>query len=148
MDPNLQDAHDFIAALATRGLSFRLRDNRLWLWPTKGYALLTAEERKTMTRLRPALKAIVRDGLLPVVSDSQTEPPAQPVAQRKVEPTPEVWARGVRITEDHVTTVLSSLGDHMLAAYKAGRLSKLEAFELARLRELHAQELLGRYYRP
>lgn len=151
--PNLQDAHDLMATFANRGLSFQLRNNRLWLLPAKSFGLLSDEERAAIGRLRQQLKAIVRDGLqpAPVVQQPQPEAPQEPTpvreAQRKAEPTPEVWAYGVRITEAHVTTALTALGDHMLAAYASGRLTKLEAYDIARRRERQAQELLGRYYR-
>jgi hypothetical protein len=140
----LREAFAFTSALADRGITFRLRGTRLSVIPAKRYHELSDEDRTSIRKLRPAIKTLAAGGLLPAVSDPQTEAPPVREAQRKEEPTPEVWAYGVRITEAHVTTVLTSLG--MLEAYASGRLTKLEAYDMARRRERQAQELLGRYY--
>lgn len=143
----LREAHAFAATLAQRRITFRLRGTRLSVIPAKRYHDLSDEDRTAIRKLRPAIKALASGGLLPAICDPQTAAPPVREAQRKEEPTPEVWVRGVRITEAHVTTALTALGDDMLAAYESGRLSKLEAYEMARLRERQAQELLARFYR-
>ena len=143
----LREAFAFASALADRGITFRLRGTRLSVIPAKRYHDLSDEDRTAIRKLRPAIKALASDGLLPALSDPQAEAPPVREAQRKEEPTPELWAYRVRITEAHVTTALTALGDDMLAAYASGRLTKLEAYDIARRRERQAQELLGRFYR-
>ena len=48
------------------------------------------------------------------------------------EPEPEVYACGRRVTEADVFEALGMLGDETVADYRAGRLSKAHAYDIAR----------------
>ena len=54
---------------------------------------------------------------------------------------PEVYARGVRITEEHVEAAMDAAGD--LDDYRKGRITKAEAYERARVRQRQLQDLYG-----
>ena len=130
-------AHDFAVRLAAQGVSFKVRNNRLWVQPEKAYKKLPDEDRAFIRRHRTELKLIAEFGVLDVPKDR---------AKRKHTPEesePEVYAYGRRITERDVIDALKVLGDDALAAYKAGHMTKANAYEMARHRLRQTTELEG-----
>jgi hypothetical protein len=74
-----------VRALAQRGITFICRGEQLKLKPTRLYKTLSDDELSVLRHCREEIKAIVRNGLLPVVA-CQTAAPT-PVAER---PKPEI----------------------------------------------------------
>ncbi len=131
----LDVAARWVVSLKMRNIEVQLRSNRLWILPAKAYKQLTDEERAIKRHYLAEIKAIVRDGL-PEVPITKPEPtpalvPAIPTPVR-IEPTPEVYAYGHRVTEEDVRYALRCMGDEVLADYDAGRLSKFEAYQMTR----------------
>jgi hypothetical protein len=69
--------------------------------------------------------------LMPSSTLGRDQWPASPAV---TEPVPELYVRGRRVTEADVMRALSMLGDEMVEAYRNGRLSKTDAYRIARNR--------------
>lgn len=136
----------FLAMLVERRMWLALGDRgRLELHPKGSYKMLSAEERSFLQSRNAKLKALaatkhlgwIQPGTQPQLQSQPSGVPAQPPG----EPAPEVYARGVRITEAHVEAAMEAAGD--LEDYRKGRISKIEAYERARVRQRQLQELYG-----
>ena len=147
----------FLATLVERQMWLTLGyRGKLELHPKGSYKTLTAEERNFLQSRNAKLKKLaaaapgkVLGWLQPrtqpeVQSQPVAVPPVSPPAKPTTELEPEVYARGVRITEDIVREAMEAAGE--LHDYEAGRISKVEAYERARVRERQLQTMLGRLY--
>ena len=120
-----QLAIDFTARLAANGVTLKVRNNRLWLLPGRAYKDLSDEDRAFLRHHRAELKLIAERGV-PVAKVSSKPAP------KPEEPEPEVYAYNHHITSHDVNEAMEALGDDALADYRAGRITKVEAYEMAR----------------
>lgn len=115
------------------------------LFPRGSVRKLSPDERAFLSMHRRELRSLAEAGPLGWVQpETQPQLQSQPSGVRAkppVEPTPEVYVRGVLITEAHVREAMEMAGD--LDDYLAGRISKVEAYERARVRQRQLQELYG-----
>ena len=123
-------AEEWAARQAARGVTLKVRNGRLWLRPGAAYKEMSDTDRAFLRRRRDELKAI---GLRGFVQPVKPEP--------ETEPEPELCVHGRPVTEKDVVDTLKVLGDHALADYHAGRLSKHEAYERARCRLRQERQL-------
>lgn len=115
------------------------------LFPRGSVRKLSRDERAFLSMHTRELRSLaeagpvgwVQPGTQPQLQSQPSRVPAQP------EPVPEVYVRGVRITEAHVREAMEAAGD--LHDYEAGRISKVEAYDRARNRLGQLQDLYGRY---
>lgn len=127
-----------LTALAQRGIDIYLVGNRLRV---SDWLALTPEEQSFIRANRAEVKRALQDGYrpqepvpVPVPQLPEPEPQAaEPVPQ---EPPPVVYAHGRRITENDVASAVHDLGDQVEADYREGRMSKVEAYDIARRRLL------------
>ena len=150
--------------LTVQGFIDLLVQRRLWLvpkgkwdvqlFPRGSVRKLSPDERAFLSMHRRELRSLAEAGPLgwsqpetqPQLQSQPVAVPAQPPSVSPVPPkadptTPEVYARGVRITEAHVEQTMEAAGD--LDDYRKGRISKVEAYERARVRQRQLQELYG-----
>ncbi len=137
-----ETASELATRLRERGVTLRLRNNRLWLLPAKAYRELSEEDQAQVRALRAELKALVnaaggvlaaRDALAASSPSSDGKPlPAGDTS--RLEPEPEVYVGRYRVTNADVLETLRAAGDEALRDYETGQLSKAEAFEMARVR--------------
>ncbi len=142
MQTHLAIASAAIARLRERGITITLRNNRLWVRPAHIYAELSEAEKTTLREHREEIKALVRADL----TDEPESPPPPPAPPRKKhphedEPTPVVFAYGHQVTKHDVRDALYCLGDAAVADYDSGRMSKAEAYEIARRRLREYQQI-------
>lgn len=132
-----------------------LVERRMWLvpkgkwdvqlFPRGSVRKLSRDERAFLSMHTRELRSLAEAG--PVGwSQPETQPQLQShavavPAQPPGEPAPEVYARGTRITEAHVREAMEMAGD--LHDYEAGRISKVEAYDRARVRLRQLQDLYG-----
>lgn len=140
----------FLATLVEKRMWLALgRRGNLELHPKGSYKLLSAEERNFYQTRNAKLKALVAAAPDKLIGWTQVRPQppvqSQPVAvpaqPERVSGAPEVYARGTRITEAHVREAMEMAGD--LYDYEAGRISKVEAYDRARVRLRQLQDLYG-----
>lgn len=149
--------------MTVQGLLASLAERHMWLWlqrgqlkllPSGAKRKLSAEERDYLRDHEAEFKALAAAspdkcvGWTPPPLPSKAQPRTQPRRQSQPprvpaqpEPVPEVYVRGVRITEAHVEQAMEAAGD--LDDYRKGRISKIEAYERARVRQRQLQELYG-----
>ncbi len=128
-------------SLAERGIEVCLVRNRLRV---SDWLALTPEEQSFIRANRAEVKRTLQDGYRPQepVSEPQTEsvPVSEPQAPEPQatppEPPPVVYAHGRRITEADVLSAVHDLGDQVEADYREGRMSKVQAYDIARRRLL------------
>lgn len=150
--------HGFLVTLAERQMWLWLQRGQLKLLPSGAKRKLSVEERDFLRDHEAEFKALAAASPdkcvgwtpppLPKASRSKGQPRTQPPLQSQpsrvpAQPGPEVYAGGVRITEAHVREAMEVAGD--LHDYEAGRISKVEAYDRARIRQRQLQELYGRY---
>lgn len=140
----------FLATLVEKRMWLALgRRGNLVLHPKGSYKMLSAEERnfyQTRNAKLKALAAAAPDQILGWTQvrpqpPLQSQPVAVPAQPQRVSGAPEVYARGVLITEAHVREAMEMAGD--LHDYEAGRISKVEAYDRARVRLRQLQDLYG-----
>lgn len=144
----------FLATLVEKRMWLALgRRGNLELHPKGSYKMLSTEERNFYQTRNAKLKALaatkhlgwVQPGTQPQLQSQPVAVPAQPQRVSPVRPsaerTPEVYVRGLRITEAHVREAMEAAGD--LHDYEAGRISKVEAYDRARVRLRQLQDLYG-----
>lgn len=137
----------FLAMLVERGMSLTLdRKWSLHLLPKGSHSKLSPEERAFLAKHNAELKTLVQ--VMPDKRIGPLQPRTQPQLQSQPsrvpaqpEPVPEVYVRGLRITEAHVREAMEAAGD--LHDYEAGRISKVEAYDRARVRLRQLQDLYG-----
>lgn len=149
---------EFLSTLTDRQMWLRLgRDWKLQVRPPGSLRKLSRDEKVFLHKHDAELKTLAAAApertlgwIQPRAQpESQSQPvdipaqqkPAAPVS-RSVEQTPEVYARGVRITEAHVEQAMEAAGD--LEDYRKGRMTKVEAYERARVRQRQLQDPLWR----
>lgn len=128
---------NFVAGLVSRlreaGASFSVEPaGKLRVRPWRS---LPAEDRQAVRANRTEIIALLEAQK----REAERAPSARPAPQ--VKPTPEVYAYGQRVTEYDVMQALTALGDEVLAGYRAGRMTKREAYGIARLRLKQLKEL-------
>jgi len=126
-----QPAADFVAALTARGVTLKVRNNRLWLLPASAHGELSDAELLVLRHHREEIKRLVIAGLpTPTPASADTAKPAT----APPEPDPIVYVGKVRVTLRDVHDALEALGDEVLADFHAGRMSKAKAYDIARMR--------------
>ena len=140
----------FVTQLTDQRMWLRLWTGRLLLLPSGAKSKLSAEQRDFLRDHKAQLKTLA--AAAPNNCLGWTQPEAQPTTQpqpqsqavavpAKREAEPEVYVRGTRITEAHVREAMEMAGD--LHDYEAGRITKVEAYERARVRLRQLQDLYG-----
>jgi hypothetical protein len=82
-------ATSFVRTLRLRGVTLRVRNNRLWLQPAHAYRVLTDDELLTLRHHRDEIKAIVQFGFVAPEPTHEPEAPApelEPVSIPPPEP--------------------------------------------------------------
>lgn len=124
---------NFVVALVLRlreaGVVLSLDGNKLRVRPWRS---LASEDRKAVRANQTEIIAYLRAEPLRV----ETLP-----AKLPVEETPEVYVGRQRVTERDVVEALTALGDEVVADYRAGRMTKREAYAIARNRLKQLREL-------
>lgn len=143
----------FLATLVERQMWLTLGyRGKLELHPKGSYKTLTAAERNFLQSRNAKLKKLaaaapgkvlgwLQPKTQPEIQSQPVAVPAQPPVSVPASAEPEVYARGTRITEAHVRQTMEAAGE--LHDYEAGRISKIEAYDRARVRQRQLQELYG-----
>lgn len=128
---DLATARELVAVLRERGVQLTLAGERQLR--AKPWRALGPELRHDIQRNRDEIIAVLKAEQAPAPPVNTPPPPP--------EPEPVVFAYGHRITERDVHAALRALGDDALADYDAGRITKAEVYEIARLRECQFRQL-------
>jgi hypothetical protein len=123
------EAADILASLRERGVTVVLEAGKLRIRP---WVSLPADERRDAQKHWKEIIALLQ---------AEAEPAPAPQPKLAPEPVPEVYAYGHRVTEQDVTEALMSLGDEVVGDYRAGRMTKREAYDIARHRLRQYREL-------
>lgn len=86
--PAAESATAFAGRLRVRGVTFAVRNNRLWLLPPKAYKTLSDDERAFIRHHRAELKDLVYDGALYETTTPESAPAPEPESAPAPEPEP------------------------------------------------------------
>lgn len=120
-------AKSWVTSVRQLGMQVRLEGNRVrLLGAARG---LPAHLRATWSTHRKAIKQALRNE-----AATTPAPHVQSKAERVPEAAPELYAYGHRVTEADVEAAMRNEGDEVLAAYRAGRIPRWDAYERAQCR--------------
>lgn len=134
-------AANLVVSLRARGITFAVRNNRLWLLPAAAYKTLTDAERATMRARRDELKRIARGDLpVPVAAPSPNYVPKQ----RPKPPEPVIQPREYEsVGLFYINGVLTcSWGDDVAQDILYGRVHRQDAERWQRARQDQQRRLM------
>lgn len=126
----MEAAADILTSLRERGITVALEGGKLRVRP---WVSLPPDLRNAVQKCWKEIIALLQ-------AEAKPEPlPVKPKPRPESEP--EVYAYGQRVTESDVLEALASLGDEAVSDYRAGRMPKSQAYEVARLRLRQVREI-------